>query len=103
MLRGDPPHTHGKRFLAVQPPRPGATPQVPARTTQASPARAAAQRAFFEAALTKAGAPAAPAQTARVQAPPQPGVTRLRAETVQPQPEQPTRILRPGSLLDIKV
>jgi hypothetical protein len=63
----------------------------------------AAQRAFFDAALNKAGAPAAPVATQRVQAAPQPAVTRLRAETVQTPPEQPTRILRPGSLLDIKV
>ncbi len=69
-----------------------------------SPARAAAQRAFFDAALNKAGAPAAPVAAPRVQAiTPKPGVTRLRAETVQPQPDPPGRILRPGSLLDIKV
>ena len=84
--------------MAVQPPRPGVTPQLPARATPAGGARSAAQRAFFDAALAKTTAPAAPAAT--VQAP-QPGVTRLRAETVQAEP--PGRILRPGSLLDIKV
>ncbi len=104
MLRVRSLRAHGKRFLAVQPPRPGSTPQVPARTTPANPARTAAQRAFFDAALNKAGATTAPVAAPRVQqAAPQPGVTRLRAETIQPQPEQPTRILRPGSLLDIKV
>jgi hypothetical protein len=92
--------------LAIQPPRPGSTPQLPVRSTPASGARAAAQRAFFDAALNKAGAPVAaapvrqPAQTSATSAV-QPAVTRLRAESVQA--EAPTRILRPGSLLDIKV
>ncbi len=64
----------------------------------------AAQRAFFDAALNKTAAPVAPVAAPRVQATAaQPGVTRLRAETVQQPQEQPTRILRPGSLLDIKV
>ena len=92
--------------LAVTPPRPGSTPQLPARTSPASGARTAAQKAFFEAALTKAGAPAAAPPAARVQsATVQPRVTRLRAETVQPTAPsgEPGRILRPGSLLDIKV
>ncbi|QUD87033.1 hypothetical protein [Phenylobacterium montanum] len=90
--------------MAVQPPRPGVTPQLPARTGQAGGARAAAQRAFFDAALNKTSATSAPVVAQKVQAPPpQPGVTRLRAETVQQPQEQPTRILRPGSLLDIKV
>ena len=92
--------------MAIQPPRPGSTPQLPARTTPASGARAAAQRAFFDAALNKAGAPAAatpvrPTAQASATSAVQPSVTRLRAETVQA--EAPTRILRPGSLLDIKV
>ncbi len=67
----------------------------------------AAQRAFFDAALNKTGvatpvqAPARTQATAQVQ----PSVTRLRGETLQPQPQDdpPTRILRPGSLLDITV
>ncbi len=88
--------------MAIPPIRPGSTPQLPARTTPASGARAAAQKAFFDAALNKAGAPVAPTAAPRVQPTAvQPAVTRLRAEAVQP--EQPTRILRPGSLLDIKV
>lgn len=71
-------------------------------------ARSAAQRAFFDAALGKAAgapqqtqAPATPVRTALVQAQaaPQP-VQRMPA--AQPT-EQPTRILRPGSLLDIRV
>jgi len=93
--------------LALPPLRPGSTPPVPARTTPAGGARAAAQRAFFDAALNKAGAIPATAATVRpTQASAvQPSVTRLRAETVTPHPQDdpPTRILRPGSLLDIKV
>ena len=93
--------------LALPPIRPGSTPPLPARTTPVGGARAAAQRAFFEAALTKAGAPAAAQAPAPVQATSavQPSVTRLRGETVmpQPEPEAPTRYPRPGSLVDIKV
>lgn len=92
--------------MALPPLRPGLTPPLPAKTTPAGGARSAAQRAFFDAALSKAGAvtqaqPVARVQTAAIQ----PGVTRLRGETLQPQPqdEPASRILRPGSLLDIKV
>jgi len=81
--------------------------QPPAPQPAAGEARAAAQRAFFQAALAKVGAPAAPAQVAAPQ-PAQaqgravePVVTRVRDEV--PIPPQPNRILRPGSLLDIKV
>jgi hypothetical protein len=91
------------------PPIIGRTPQPPATTTPpASDARSAAQRAFFQTALVKAGAPeatvkpvatptVATAQTRAVQ----PAVTRLQDETVVP--PHPGRILRPGSLIDIKV
>ena len=66
--------------------------------------KSAAQRAFFDQALGKAtGAPqaqpqAAPVQT-QAQAAPQP---LQRMPPAQPA-EAPTRILRPGSLLDIRV
>lgn len=70
-------------------------------------ARTAAQRAFFQAALEKTGAPQPQAQaiqtpTIRAETVPQPAAQRVRSEFVQPT-EQPQKILRPGSLLDIKV
>ena len=82
----------------------------PAQGGGAGGAKTAAQRAFFDQALGKATG--APQQTqAAVQA------TQVRTETVQaqaapapvqrmpasPPTDQPTRILRPGSLLDIRV
>lgn len=69
--------------------------------------RASARGAFFEQALGRAAPqaqPAAPAQptTVRQETMPQPHAERVRT-TFTPPPEPPTRILRPGSLLDIKV
>ena len=61
------------------------------------PARAAAQRAFFEAALGRTPAAAAPAPAAVVQA--QAPVQR----TSEPSAARPEKVLRPGSLLDIRV
>ena len=55
----------------------------------------AAQRAFFEAALGGASAVASPGQKIAPSTPVQPS----RADPSTP----PTRLLRPGSLLDIKV
>lgn len=73
-----------------------AAPQAqPARPID--PARAAAQRAFFEAALGKAAAPSAAPAQAHSQAAPAPPRT---PEVGAPKPE---KILRPGSLLDIRV
>lgn len=76
----------------------------PANLTPASPvarpvdpARLAAQKAFFDAALGKASpAAATPAPAATVQAAP---VQR----TPEPDAPKPQRLLRPGSLLDIRV
>jgi hypothetical protein len=83
-------------------PPPTASPQLPVDP------RASAQRAFFQAALEKAGAPApagrpvAAAGPARSEARAvQPAVTRLKDETTIP--PHPGRLLRPGSLIDIKV
>ena len=71
----------------------------------ADDAKSAAQRAFFQAALAKAGAPQAASAPAPVatSAPRavQPAATRVQAERVIP--PQPDRILRPGSIIDIKV
>ena len=62
----------------------------------------AAQRAFFNAALVQAQAPS-PVRSAVAAAPtPQPQTTRLNA-TVVPDAAPTDRILRPGSLLDIRV
>lgn len=93
----------------MNPVRPNVWANVPPPGQQGPGAvKTAAQRAFFDAALGKATgapqqtpAPATPVRPAPVQAQaaPQP-VQRMPA--AQPT-EQPTRILRPGSLLDIRV
>jgi hypothetical protein len=85
----------------VTPVRPTSQPsQPPAVSPQADAARTAAQRAFFQTALTGKAPPAA-APAARVTTP------TVFAQPVQRIPDPaaapPTRILRPGSLLDIKV
>ncbi len=90
---------------AIRPPFPNALPAAPQGTQPQQ--RSAAQKAFFEAALgraapaqaqvpTKAAAPAAEVQ---VRATPVREVP-LQARTTD---EQPQKILRPGSLLDIRV
>jgi hypothetical protein len=89
------------------PPINGKAPPPAAVPKPAEAARAAAQRAFFNNALAKAGAPAVPAKP--VAAAPvraerravQRAVTRLQDETTVP--PHPGRDLRPGSLIDIKV
>jgi hypothetical protein len=88
--------------ITGRPIQPQANPQTPA-----SDARSAAQRAFFQTALVKAAAPIAPSAPTPIAPAPttaravQPGVTRLKDETTVP--PHPGRILRPGSLVDIKV
>jgi hypothetical protein len=84
----------------VNPIRPANLPVTPAPTQGsggADAARAAAQRAFFDAAMGRAPA-AASSQITTAPAVPQ---------RVEPRPsaaaEAPTRILRPGSLLDIRI
>jgi hypothetical protein len=90
----------------VNPVRPNVWANIPPPAQGPGAARSGAQRAFFDQALGKAtGAPqqtpspATPVRLEPVQAQPQP-VHRMPA--AQPT-EQPTRILRPGSLLDIRV
>lgn len=77
----------------------------PAAAPQPQPldaGRQAAQRAFFAAAMGQAQAPAQMAP----QVAPQPAVEprpAAAARTPDPSAEPPKRILRPGSLLDIRV
>jgi hypothetical protein len=84
----------------VTPIRPGMPPAQPASSSGADAARLAAQRAFFQQAM---GRPAATAAPAAAQTPtPAPAM-----RTVELRPavdaEPPAKILRPGSLLDIRV
>lgn len=67
-------------------------------------AKSAAQRAFFEAALgkTAGGAASVPVQTAAAQPPVVHATPVQRMPTGDPG-EAPQKILRPGSLLDIRV
>jgi hypothetical protein len=89
--------------LATTPPisgsNPASTALQPVRAGPATQARAAAQKAFFDAALGRTPAAAPAVVPARTQAP-APAAVRVQ---VQPNAEPPSRILRPGSLLDIKV
>jgi hypothetical protein len=72
--------------------------QPPAAPT-ASPGRTAAQKAFFDAALGRASTPATP-----VAAPPPVAAAPQRTVQTANLPEEPPKkILRPGSLLDIRV
>lgn len=85
----------------MTPIRPTASPQVPAGQVQAPQDRdagkLAAQRAFFEAlGKTGAAASAPPAQTAQ----PAPAAPSVQAAAPA---EAPRKILRPGSLIDIRV
>lgn len=86
----------------MNPVRPNIWANVPPPGQGAGPAKTAAQRAFFDQALGKAtgGAQAQP-QTAVAQSQPQTQPVQ-RMPTDQPA-EQPAKILRPGSLLDIRV
>jgi hypothetical protein len=93
----------------VNPIRPNSPPIQPAQPQRTDAARAAAQRAFFDAARGGAPTPTAfqtterPAATVRMAAAqPAPAPIRPRQPTATPT-EAPTRILRPGSLLDIRV
>ena len=94
----------------AEPIRPGFQNPSPQQGGVRQDARSAAQRAFFQAAM---GQPAAPAPAAQPQVQPQAQVQRAAAPQASAQPigriptnlpaDPPTRILRPGSLLDIKV
>ena len=75
--------------------RPTSLPVTPA---PAAPARATAQRAFFDAAMGRSGAPAPAAEPVKAAAA---VAQRLVRESLPEEP--PKKILRPGSLLDIRV
>ncbi len=89
----------------MNPVRPPAYPPVPLASNGPGAVKTAAQRAFFDTALGKATAAATgvpQAQTAAAQAP------TVYAQPVHRMPsgdqaEPPQKILRPGSLLDIRV
>jgi hypothetical protein len=91
--------------------RPNAFP-TPAQPSPADAARSAAQRAFFDAAMGRSAGPAPSAAPAAAVAPTAlftPTAAPIqRAEirpavTPAPGAEPPAKILRPGSLLDIRV
>lgn len=79
--------------------RSGMPPVQPASTTGADAARLAAQRAFFQQAMGRPAAATAATAPATAPAP------ALRMVEVRPaaNAEPPAKILRPGSLLDIRV
>jgi hypothetical protein len=83
----------------VNPVRPSNLPPAAAAPVQrpAEAARAAAQKAFFEAALGKASAPAPAAQAAPAAA------LQPVQRTPDPAAPEPQKVLRPGSLLDIRI
>jgi hypothetical protein len=91
----------------VTPIRPNAFPVPPtapsAAGVGAEAARAAAQKAFFDAAMGRATAaqPATPPSAQGFTQPPAPAQVARVAPDSAAQP--PTRLLRPGSLLDIRV
>jgi hypothetical protein len=74
-------------------------PDASAGAARADGARAAAQRAFFDAAFGKA---ATPNPAAAQPQPPAVHVTHVH-RIPDPAAEPPQKILRPGSLLDIRV
>jgi hypothetical protein len=79
-------------------------PPTPAAPARADPTRSAAQKAFFDMAMGKAAAPAPTAPAAVTVSAARPSQTPV---TLQRMPdagaEKPQKILRPGSLLDIRV
>jgi len=88
----------------VTPIRPNAFPAPPTAASQgADAARTAAQKAFFDAAMGRASAPAAPAAAAAPAF--TPTVAPVQRAEIRPAAniEAPAKVLRPGSLLDIRV
>lgn len=85
----------------MTPIRPANLPAGPAATPRSDAGRAAAQKAFFEMAM---GRPAAAAPAAQAAASFTPAAAPQPAQ-VRPQSTQnaPSKVPRPGSLLDIRV
>lgn len=84
--------------------RPPSWPTVQTPNPGSGGARSAAQRAFFDAALTRAAPMAAPVPVAEARQEPAPAAVKVQTVRVDASGgEPPTRILRPGSLLDIRV
>jgi hypothetical protein len=75
---------------------------VPVHPAARAEAVKAAQRAFFNTALTQTQAPSTTTSAVAAAPVPQPRATRLNATVVQDTVPS-DRILRPGSLLDIRV
>jgi hypothetical protein len=91
----------------VTPIRPDAFPthaQPQGAGAPADAARAAAQRAFFDAAMGRSAAPAAPVAVTQ-SAVFTPSTAPVQRAEIRPAPDAapPTKLLRPGSLLDIRV
>ena len=87
----------------MTPIRPGMPLTTPAPTPGADAARLAAQKAFFQQAMNRPAAAASAAAPAPSQA--RAAALPVRTVEVRPAPgaEAPAKILRPGSLLDIRV
>ena len=86
--------------------RPPILPPTSAAAQPARPdaARLAAQKAFFDLAMGKAAAPAAAvASTAPASRNPAPPAAAGASRLPDPSADKPQKILRPGSLLDIRV
>jgi len=86
----------------VTPIRPNAFPVQPSPPQGADAARQAAQRAFFDAAMGRsAGVQTPPAATPAAS----PTFAAVARAEIRPQPDAPApaKLLRPGSLLDIRV
>jgi len=87
----------------LTPIRPGMPLTSPAPNAGADAARLAAQKAFFQQAMARSAGAAPAAAPAPIQA--RAAVVPVRTVEVRPAPgaEAPAKILRPGSLLDIRV
>ena len=87
----------------MTPIRPNAFPLPAAQPSPADAARSAAQRAFFDAAMGRAAAPAPAAQSQTAVFTPSTASAQRVELRPAPDAEPPAKLLRPGSLLDIRV